>query len=476
MSARKQKLPENGRHAQGFVTKGRILNPRRLKKVSICASNPAIKRAAGELVDSLPLTDVEILSNPTKTCKKLSDEGDSILVLDDRSILFFKELKFRENNESAGVVYITSNPMIAGLPPHMTSAQYEDTLKADHVFFLDEEANGTAMLTAAIRCARDKINIDAGYRAKRFIFLVVDDQIRWHSQFLPELYDIVGHRAAVLTARSYEQAIEALDMHGENIICLISDIHIPKNDEMNDDHGKQLIRRVKRVYSRIPVIVASQRENIDELQPMGLVMRKGDERGIGELRKYIRRFTGMEDFYFFDEQGRVIGHTPNIWGLRVEVERLPIEILEKYGQQDFFSTWAWMHGHKRLASKLRPMMKPPKDKLRNILLEAIDDEIQAIETAALRFVGKDGEVITEASTLVELISAIGEIDDETLEFYSNRDGFSSWLMRKGYKELAKKLRPVFGQGEELRKKLINEIWTRIREYGEEPLNLFIPYE
>jgi len=72
----------------------------------------------------------------------------------------------------------------------------------------------------------------------------------------------------------------------------------------------------------------------------------------------------------------------------------------------------------------------------------------------LRFINKNGMPIYEAGTLEELVNAVHLMDHETLEFYSQKDGFSTWLMRKGYAELADELRPIYGKGEELRKRLL----------------------
>jgi len=56
-------------------------------------------------------------------------------------------------------------------------------------------------------------------------------------------------------------------------------------------------------------------------------------------------------------------------------------------------------------------------------------------------------------------------DPREIQKLSNNDVFSSWLDRKGYTELAEKLRPIHGTGQSLIKSLtsIIEQWIRTHE-------------
>ena len=429
----------------------RVISPLRVEKLYVCATDQKVRSALESLRNNLPLTDVQFLNNPAQMAQK-SSEGFSVLMVDDVGAQFLDAASFRKNNPLGRIILLSKNIFIGGAPPSEAELNYAYTSKADHVFFTGYERYDIgAVLFAAARCAKDKMNIEMGVRAKRFIYLVVDDEPRWHSEFLPVLYRIIGQRAAVLTARTYEEANGVVMQHADDIVCLISDIFIPRGDNQGP-HGKNLVETVKRNYPRIPIIVASKAGQAEELRQIAFIMMKGDEGALAELERYLKDFTGLGDFLFYDG-GKSIGRASTLFELRDQIGKMPATVLENYAEKDYFSTWAYMHAYRRAGDMLRPR-HDKGEMLRQMLISVFDAEVENVRKEPLRLIDEKGVVVAEVMSLKSLVESLKTLDVEMLEFYSEKDGFSTWLMRKGYSELADELRPVCGKGEELRAKLI----------------------
>jgi len=429
----------------------RVISPLRVEKLYVCATDQKVRSALDTLRNNLPLTDVQFLNNPAQMAQKSSDRL-SILMVDDVGAQFLDAAAFRKNNRLGRIILLTKNIFIGGAPPSEAEINYAYTSKADHVFFTGyERFDIGAVLLAAARCARDKINIEMGVRAKRFIYLVVDDEPRWHSEFLPVLYRIIGQRAAVLIARTYEQANQVVQQHFDDIVCLISDIFIPRGENIGPN-GKTLVESVKRNYQRIPIIVASKAAQAEELRKIAFLMKKGDEGALAELERYVRDFTGLGDFLFYEEND-LIGRASTLQELRDLIAKIPVPVLEIYAEKDYFSTWAYMHAYRRAGDMLRPR-HDKGETLREILISVFEAEVENVRKEPLRLIDERGIAVAEVMSLNGLVESLKTLDVEMLEFYSQKDGFSTWLMRKGYSELADELRPVYGKGEELRAKLI----------------------
>ena len=175
------------------------------------------------------------------------------------------------------------------------------------------------IITAVVRCAEDKLNIEKYSKERRFIFLIVDDEPRWFSQFLPVLYNIIGQRADVMVTRTYEQALKFLfDVNhsteinedyrsqgkGDDVVCLITDIFFPKNNNLESDAGRELVHLVNKFYPRIPIIIASKARQADDLRRIAYIMPKGDPGSLETLSDYIHDFTGMGDFIIRGKSGK----------------------------------------------------------------------------------------------------------------------------------------------------------------------------
>jgi hypothetical protein len=441
----------------------RVINPQKLNHVFVFAASSKVREAGERVRQYLPYCRPTIISDPAALTQKLHDRA-FVLLVDDGGIPFFDKDLFRKNNPFGSVVLLSHDLGVGSAP---TKEEVERVCplatRADEVFYVnDRDCSPHRVVPAAIRYVEDRHNIEYHKKAKRFIFLVVDDELRWFSQFLPVLYRIIGLRASVMIARTYEEATAIIDEHGSDIVCLITDMLFPKAGVVTAEAGRELVISTKESRPRIPIIIASKAKQGMSLQDFALILPKGDPDAVEILDRYVHDFTGLGDFLFFDGSD-VWRRATTLKELRDAISDAPISMLEEYAAKDYFSTWLYMHGFRRLADRLRTR-RDVGEALKNVLLAALEKEIEIVREQELVILNDRKEIVGRAKTVRELVEAIKTINAKTLQEYSASDVFSMWLMIKGYPTLADKVRPIHGEGEELRSELIEtfEAWLAER--------------
>ena len=468
----------------------RIINPVKLKRALFFAADAQIRESRKVLRENMPWLKTEILPDPQSVLGAASDEP-SVFLLDDTGLAILDPRRLRSGRRPTAVFALLSfQPFIQCSPPQAAQHKYPYASGADLVFAVNKnEFPPEKIILSAVRAAEDLLNIKELSSLRRFIFHVVDDEPRWFSQFLPLLYSIIGQRADVMISRTYEESLHFLfgveeeskispesclsRGHGDDVVCLITDIFFPKGEELQSDAGRDLIRMVNMHLPRIPIIIASKAKEAHELHGLGFILPKGDPGSLLKLREYILNFTGIGDFLIFDEEGQELRRARNIrdiCGILLEAEkdteagRRLRPILESYGEKDKFSTWLYMHSYRELGDRLRPRRSRGRD-LITLLKRNLQSEISRLERTPV-FIGPK-----KIANLADLLSALRSLAPETIQPYSDNDIVSSWLDRRGYSELAEDLRPVHGRGDELRQTLVEivEKWIAIyRDRGVDP--------
>jgi hypothetical protein len=249
------------------------------------------------------------------------------------------------------------------------------------------------------------------------------------------------------------------------VVCIITDIFFPKGNNLKSDAGKDLINLINKYYRRIPVIVASKAAAAEDLKNISFIMPKGDPGSLQTLKNYIHNFTGMGDFLILNKNGQELYRIKNIKEMYEtvlkaekdtnEAKKLR-ELLEIYGQKDWFSTWLYMHGYKELGDKLRPR-QAMGHQLVKILKNHIKKEIQRMNYTPL-IIDKN-----KIFNLDDLLSVLRTVNHHKIQKFSDNDLFSTWLDYQGYQELAEELRPIHNKGAKLEKILANivEKWIKI---------------
>ncbi len=455
----------------------RIINPVRIHQAAIFSADEELRKAGKILQENMPWVKVIWLRDPISSSNYRSD-APSVLIFDDVGMNLVNTEKIRRNGDDLVLVLATANTTLHCSPPALAQEKFPYSAKADLVFAYNQsDLRPEAVLPAIVRCAEDKLNIEKYSKERRFIFLIVDDEPRWFSQFLPVLYDIIGQRADVMLTRTYEETLKFLfgveteaeiygtsyhlQGHGDDVVCVISDFFFPKGEDLNAEAGRDLCRLLKRYYPRIPIIIASKAQEGEELKNWALIMPKGDIGSLDILKQYIHDYTGMGDFVIQNEQRTIYYRVKNIHQLyevllKAEVDDQLRKLLEIYGEKDFFSTWLYMHGFRELGDKLRPK-RDRGQRLVSVLQRYIRREILRMNYTPLLI--DDIKIVT----LSDLLNTLRTVSPEKIQYFSDNDFFSIWLDRKGYNEIAEEFRPIHGSGPKLAQKLasIVEKWIDI---------------
>ncbi len=462
----------NKKRRREFPFIPRIINPVKVEKAFIFSAEVRIRESSQILNENMPWLQTEILCSPQAVSLVKSDRA-TVFLFDDTGLPLVDAAKIRRNNPQAVVVLLSANAYIHCSPPQLAKVKYPYTAGADLVFaYSTTSLVPPLIITSVVRAAEDLINIRRSSKVRRFIFLVVDDEPRWLSQFLPTLCSIIGQRADVMITRTYEETlnfffgveeesqIDSRDYrspcHGDDVVCLIADIFFPKGRLFNSDAGRDLVRLISRYYPRIPIIVASKAKEAEDLKKAAFLLPKGDPGSLQKLKDYIHDFSGMGDFLICDKSGRVLHRIKNIQGLYqllfaaekdTKRGRELREILESYGQKDKFSTWLYMHSYQELGDILRPKRSQGR-RLIALLKKHLKEEIRQLNTSPLMVDG------IKVFNLDDLLQALRTISPDIIQPFSDNDIISSWLDRKGFSELAEELRPIHGSGLKLSETLV----------------------
>lgn len=476
MQASKFKLNQN--KSREFKLVPRIINPVKIARAAIFSADEQARKAIHSLKEKMPWVQVEVFNDPISTSNYKSTQP-TVLMFDDVGMNLVDSEQIRRNNNDAVLVLLSAIPSIHCSPPSIARENFPYSSKADLVFAVDRsELAPEKILPSVVKCAEDKLNIEKHSKARRFIFLIVDDEPRWFSQFLPVLYDIIGQRADVMLTRTYEETLQFLfgvadeaeidvknylcQGHGDDVVCVITDFFFPKGDNLNSNAGKELCNLIKNYYPRIPIIIASKAKEGDDLKDFAFIMPKGDIGSLDILKNYIHDFTGMGNFIIQSKKRNIYIPIKNIHQLyevlvRAETDSELRSLLEIYGEKDFFSTWLYMHGFREIGDKLRPK-RDRGQRLVSTLKRYIVREIMRMEYTPLVIDG------TKISNLSELLHTLRTIDPQKIQYFSDNDLFSIWLDRKGYTELAEEFRPIHGSGQKLGRTLAYIVEKWIEKY------------
>lgn len=285
----------------------RSINPIEIQDVLVLAAAEEIRNSKQSIESQMPWTSVKVLANPVAMSTWRSC-APTVALMDEVALRIVDTGAMRRGVPNLVVVLLSTHPLVQCSPPAVARKEHPYTAKADLVFAMDAGDCAPARIAASVvRAAEDHLNIERWPDLRRFVFLVVDDEPRWFSQFLPVLYQVIGQRAAVKLARTYEEAIYflfgveeeteigsgAARAHADDVVCLITDVYFPKGGSVCSEAGRDLVSLVGRHHPRIPVIIASKAGETEGLGTAGLVLPKGDPGFLALLRNYVRDRTGI---------------------------------------------------------------------------------------------------------------------------------------------------------------------------------------
>ena len=260
---------------------------------------------------------------------------------------------------------------------------------------------GTArILIAIVKYVEDKRNVLHDTRAMGVpVLLVVEDNIRYYSSFLPVIYTElikqsrrviqeginVAHklvrmqaRPKILLASNFEQAAELVQSYRDYIFGLVSDVEFPWEGKLSPEAGFELARMVKNLAPDVPIVLQTSRT---EFRPRAHAegysfLRKRSPTLLRDLRRILNDYFGFGDFAFRMPDQREVARAKDLNELEEQLQTVAPESLMYHAQRNHFSHWLMARTEFALAAKLRPRKVSDfngPEHLRRDLIQSIND-------------------------------------------------------------------------------------------------------
>ncbi len=272
-----------------------------------------------------------------------------------------------------------------------------DTSHIERVFLWEGDSR---ILLAITKYIEDKLNVayDSGVAGVQVI-LLIEDNIRYYSAFLPMIYtEIIHHsqsviaesvntahkilrmraRPKILLCSSFEEAWSYFSTYQENVLGVISDVEFPQEGELNPNAGMEFARRVKEAWKDIPILLQSSRPDGEATaREVGAdFLLKGSPTLLEDLRRFVVDNFFFSEFVFRLPDGTPVGRAKDMKTLLEMLRSVPTESITYHAERNDFSRWLKARTEFRLAHHLRPRTAADYDTIesrRRYLIEQIDN-------------------------------------------------------------------------------------------------------
>ncbi len=256
------------------------------------------------------------------------------------------------------------------------------------------------ILIAIVKYIEDKRNVLHDTRAIGVpVLLVVEDNIRYYSSFLPVIYTElikqsrrviqeginVAHklvrmqaRPRILLSSNFEEAARLVQEYRNYLFGVVSDVEFPWEGKLSREAGFELARMVKSLVPDVPVVLQTSRT---EFRPRAHAegysfLRKRSPTLLKDLRRILTEQFGFGDFVFRLPDASEVGRAKDLNELEEQLQTVPAESIVFHAQSNHFSHWLMARTEFALAAKLRPRKVSDfasPEHLRRDLIESIHE-------------------------------------------------------------------------------------------------------
>lgn len=255
----------------------------------------------------------------------------------------------------------------------------------------------SGVLRAAIKSIEDQLNVvhDAGAGVR--VILVVEDSIRYYTQFVSVLYaELRRHavsliadgindahktmrlrsRPKVLLTSCYEDAVECFETYRHNILAVITDLRYPRDGQEDAEAGLRLAETIKATDAHIPILIQSADVDAKKrAEKVGAMFgSKRSEHLLGDIQRFLREDLGFGQFVFRLPDGAEVGRVDDVYEMEQRLSEVPSESIAFHARNNHFSTWLMARGMFMTARELRPRKVeafPSVDALRAHLISVL---------------------------------------------------------------------------------------------------------
>ena len=256
------------------------------------------------------------------------------------------------------------------------------------------------ILISIIKYIEDKLNVEHDTEVMGVpVMLVVEDNIRYYSSFLPVIYTElisqarrliseglnVAHklvriraRPKILLASNYEDAAHLVLHYRENLLGVVLDVEFPRNGKLMPDTGFELARMIRSIVPDVPIVLQSSRAEFmakahaEEFS----FLQKRSPTLLGDLRHWLIEQVGFGPFIFrLADRKTEVARASNLNELERALRTVPAESISYHAGRNHFSHWLMARTEFAVAQKLRPRKVSDFasiEVLRSDLIEAIN--------------------------------------------------------------------------------------------------------
>jgi hypothetical protein len=313
---------------------------------------------------------------PTFTQVSTTDEANEVLKITDIDLVicmpgnadndaFTVAREVKSAHPQIPCVVLT--PFSHGITRRM---QDEDMSIFDYVFCW---LGNTNLILSIIKLIEDRMNIEHDiHEAGVQMILLVEDNIRFYSSILPNLYNYIlaqskrfstealnPHAAAqrkrgrpkVMLATSYEEAMQIYERYQDNVLGVISDTRFPIEapvgrlshvEESDPEAGLKLLKEIRRRNEFVPLVLqSSEVVNRQKAWDSGFdFLDKNSKKFNVDLRHVLEEHLGFGDFIFRDPVTKEeVARVSSLKELQDIIFKIPHDSLMHHIRRNHMSRW-----------------------------------------------------------------------------------------------------------------------------------------
>ena len=254
------------------------------------------------------------------------------------------------------------------------------------------------VLIAIVKYIEDKWNVEHDTSMMGVpVVLVVEDNIRYYSSFLPLMYtELISQtrrviqegvnlankllrmraRPKILLTSNFEEAYLSAVRYQEHLLGIVSDVEFPHAGVLSADAGFELARGVHALVPDVPVVLQSSRTAFrQQAYAEGhSFLRKRSPTFLRDLRKVLTQQFAFGDFVFSTPDRAEVARAADLNSLEELLQTVPAESIAYHAQRNHFSRWLTARTEFALAEKFRPRKVsdfPSIEDLRRDLIDSI---------------------------------------------------------------------------------------------------------
>jgi CheY-like chemotaxis protein len=253
------------------------------------------------------------------------------------------------------------------------------------------------LIIAILNYIEDRKNVASDSILGVQSILLVEDNVRFYSSYLPNIYtEVLKHsqqliaeginlshrflrmraRPKILLATNYDEAFMYFKAYRETILGVISDVDFQRDNIPDPEAGLELTREVKAMQPDVPVLLQS---TLPENRAKALALNasfvlKDSPNLLKEVRQFMRTYFSFGDFVFRTPEGVEVGRATDLKSLGAALHTIPDESLKFHSERNHFSNWLKARTEFGLAHRLRPRSiadYPSLDALRGDLIASL---------------------------------------------------------------------------------------------------------